>query len=126
MRRKAAHTIGSSTTAMGWETRARGGRYYYRKRRVGGRVVSEHVCRRVAPFAAIIDEDDRQLRAARRRVVLDELEAIDGDAAESREWYDLVEAVARVAIEAAGYHRHDRGRWRKRRVDATTTTELAA
>lgn len=52
---------------MGWETRKRGGRYYTRSRKVGGRVVREYIG--TGPIAELIDEQDaaeRTERAAER------------------------------------------------------------
>ena len=101
---------------MGWETRQRGGRYYTRSRREGGRIVREYIgTGRVAELAALLDEREREEREAAR--------------AEDREWRAQIEAadylidtlcrgadvLARATLLAAGYHQHDRGAWRKRR-----------
>jgi hypothetical protein len=95
--------------------------YYYRKERVNGKVVSHYCGRADGDHArlwgglATISAERRQIAAARR-------------AAERAEWAELtrepeglVELLAEAkravaeALEAAGYHRHKRGEWRKRR-----------
>jgi hypothetical protein len=99
---------------MGWEQR--GNRdYYYRATRVGGRVVKEYVHPLVAEAAALIDQDRREQRAAAAaagKATRDALAALD---AELAPLCDLADALARGALLAAGYHRHHRGPWRKRR-----------
>lgn len=114
---------------MGWERRPNGCTYYYRKRRVGGRVVSEFLGAEGsarATIAATLDRLRRERGRADREAVAHRLATLDGAEAEVVEWHDLVAAVARAALEAAGYHRHDRGPWRKRRMSEPSTTELAA
>src|SRR5262245_8130442 len=100
---------------MGWKT-INGRQYYYRSRREGGRVTTEYCgCGYPAGLFAQLDEIDRRDR------LLQQLDA----KAERDEWRqidealdDLVAAARRAASEAltaAGYHRHHRGEWRKRR-----------
>lgn len=101
---------------MAWETRARGGRYYTRSRKVDGRVVREYVGGgAVGELAARLDARDRAGRRAERArldVVKREAEAAGAALAE----LDAIgEALARGALLAAGYRRHHRGEWRKRR-----------
>jgi hypothetical protein len=99
---------------MGWERR--GNReYYYRATRVGGRVVKEYVPPLVAEAAALMDQGRREQRAAAAAAMKDardELAALDAELAPLCE---LADALARGALLAAGYHRHHRGPWRKRR-----------
>ena len=101
---------------MGWETRQRGGRYYTRSRREGGRIVREYIgTGRVAELVAMLDEREREEREAARaedRERRAQIEATD----------DLIDALcrgvgtlARATLLAAGYPQHDRGAWRKRR-----------
>jgi hypothetical protein len=98
---------------MGWE---RQGRYYYRVRKVGGRVVRQYVgTGRVAELAAQLDAIEREKRAAERaaeRAKRAELQALD---APLNELNDLAELVAHAALLAAGFRQHHRGEWRKRR-----------
>jgi hypothetical protein len=96
---------------MGWE---RG--YYYRVRKVNGRVVREYIgAGRVAQLAAQVDaleRDKRQLEAQELRQKKAELTALDDDIKALSQATDL---VAQAALLAAGYHRHKRGEWRRRR-----------
>lgn len=100
---------------MGWETR-RGRRYYYTGRRQGGRVVKQYLgSGEFAEALAGIDDLDRQrrqLEADAKRAERDELQAIDDQV---RTLGRLADALAHAALLLAGYHRHDRGEWRKRR-----------
>src|SRR5262245_22883331 len=97
---------------MGWE---RG--YYYRVRKVRGHVVREYVGRgRVAELAAELDAIGRQEREAERaarRAEREELEALDAPLGELN---DLADLLAHAALLAAGFRRHNRGEWRKRRA----------
>ena len=100
---------------MAWEERARGGRYYVRKRRIGGRVVSEYVGGGAGAMAtAHVDEQDRRrrdadrqaLHATRRReealdVALDEVTA-------------TATALTTAVLLMAGCHTHKRT-WRRQR-----------
>lgn len=102
---------------MAWEKRKRGGAYYYRSRRVAGRVVKEYVGRGpLADLAAAWAEEDRAARLAaleadrRRRAELDDVAQQVGEVCQA------VDDVAAAWLTLAGYHRHDRGAWRKRRA----------
>jgi len=94
---------------MSWET---GGncRYYTRTRRINGKVVREYLgTGESAERAAAADLARRQREAeeradrARLAAALAKLDA-------------LADLSFRAALEAAGYHQHARGPWRKRRV----------
>jgi hypothetical protein len=97
---------------MGWD---RG--YYYRVRKVNGRVVREYVGRGpIAELVAQMDGLERQQREAERAAWLvkwAEQNALDAPLDELNELADL---LARAALLAAGFHQHKRGEWRKRRV----------
>ena len=101
---------------MAWETRSRGTRYYTRSRRVSGRVEREYVG--TGPLAELMAEADAEDRAQTlvQRATLDaeqqRLAALDSPGARLSE---LVDALASGALLLAGYRRHDRGDWRKRR-----------
>jgi hypothetical protein len=96
---------------MGWE---RG--YYYRVRKVNGRVVREYVgAGEVAQLVAQADALDRERRrreAVERQKEKDELSALDADV---NAVCDQVDLAARAALLAAGFHLHKRGEWRRRR-----------
>jgi hypothetical protein len=108
---------------MGWVTRATGGCYLYRPRRVGGRVVTEYLGAEGSPGAALLgakwasDRSDRVGRAldrldaaARLGRSLQKLAALDRLAADA-----VLAAAAHGLLTVAGYHRPKRGGWRMRR-----------
>lgn len=117
---------------MGLEQRHDGKIYYYRKRRVGGHVVSEYVGKGGAgEFAqmlyAFAQEDRRllqRLNAARR----DQRLAKQADErAATRAVDDIAgqcDELARLLLLAAGYHQHRR-QWRKRRQRAMRSERLS-
>ena len=99
---------------MGWEARGNG-RYYFRYRKVDGRVTRQYLgAGGVAELAAAADA----LRRADRRA------AMEGRRAEEASWREalapllelsrVADLMARAALLAGGYHRHART-WRKRR-----------
>lgn len=98
---------------MSWETRGNG-RYYYRRRKVGGRVVAEYIgAGPVADLLAEADELDRQ----RRQLDAEEWRAVIEDerrtAAALAEVDDVVRSAVAAALIASGYHQHRR-QWRRR------------
>jgi hypothetical protein len=95
----------------------RGGRpYYYRSVRRGGRVTSEYRgAGQIAALAASLDAVERAQREAERQAERAEREADQRQEAAVAEWFDRIEALTRIALEAAGYHRHRRGEWRSTR-----------
>src|SRR5262245_29057656 len=90
--------------------------YYYRVRKVNGRVVREYVGRgQLGALVAQMDALERErrlLEAVERRQEKDELAALDADLKAVSERIDL---AAHAALLAAGFHLHKRGEWRKRR-----------
>ncbi len=101
---------------MAWETRARGGRYYTRSRRVRGQVVREYVG--AGPLAEALAARDTAARARRRERAKEERRARADDAALVALVDDLgagAETALAEALTLAGYHRHHRGQWRRRR-----------
>ena len=99
-----------------WERRKRGGLYYTRSRKVGGRVIREYVGGGIlGELAARMDAEDRRRReeeAARRSEEREHLETL---CAPVEELCDAAEVIARAALLASGYHQHNRGEWRKKR-----------
>ena len=99
-----------------WERRERGGLYYTRSRKEGGRVIREYVGGGIfGELAAQLDAEERQRReeqAARWSDEQADLDALDAPVAELSEASDL---LVRAALLASGYHRHNRGEWRLRR-----------
>ena len=102
---------------MGWETR-RNGAYYYRARKVDGRVVKEYVG--AGPLAELLATRDARERAEHRAVAEGRraerarLAGVD-DAADTAD--AAIEALLRASLVMAGYHRHQRGEWRRRQRD---------
>jgi hypothetical protein len=106
---------------MGWETRKRGGRYYTRSRKVGGRVIREYIGAGLGAEATAqldsFERAERQLQAAAWRKERTRLDAIERDLAA---YCTAVGALAREHLTAAGYHQHARGEWRRKRMAAKT------
>ena len=100
---------------MGWETRQRGGRYYTRSRRAGGRVVREDIgIGPTAELAALLDErvrEEREAAAAAWRAERARLEALDEPVTEL---CALTDALAAAVLLLSGCHQHKR-EWRRRR-----------
>ena len=99
---------------MAWEER-NGNRYYYRKRREGGRVVSEYIGGSDLAEAFVyldeIEQDQRELEREIDRAERQEQQEIDHQVDEV---ISLARTLADATLLAAGYHRH-KGQWRKRR-----------
>ena len=102
---------------MGWER----GKYYTRSGKVNGRVVREYVgCGEIGRMAAEADAIRREMRSVQREAekqLMAELREIDETIAKLSRRADL---AARAAMSCAGYHQHDRGQWRKKRVRKPT------
>jgi hypothetical protein len=105
---------------MAWETRARGTRYYTRSRKVAGRVVREYVGRGIVGELAAREDEER--RAQRTEALARRREERRRDEEAARVLRDLVADLDALAasltaatLGAAGYHRQNRGPWRRRR-----------
>ncbi len=99
---------------MAWEER-RGGRYYYRKRRVNGRVVSQYMgTGEVTSILSGLDDAERIEREARREEERDRQAELRREDDELDELVELTEAFTAAALLAAGCHTH-KGIWRRRR-----------
>ena len=102
---------------MAWETRPRGGRYYTRSRRINGRVIREYVGAGLAgDLAAAADARARAERHARQAAWRAEWKRIEFALAPLEEYWDSVETLTRASLVLAGYHRHHRGEWRRKRA----------
>ena len=100
---------------MGWENRERGGPYYTRSRREGGRVVREFVGGGLAGrLASEFDRIDRERREARALEEKRELERLEALAAPVLELSGAAEILTHAHLIAAGFHRH-KGEWRRAR-----------
>lgn len=103
------------STTMAWETRG-SGTYYYRKRKVNGRVISEYIGTGLAArYVAAEEAQARRERAAATAKERGERAAMAGHEAGLDAFCDLTNALVSAALLDAGYHRHHRGEWRKRR-----------
>ena len=102
---------------MSWETRSNGRRYYTRSWRVNGKVVRMYIGGGGrGNAAAVIDCTRRQLAECQRQeraAIANEIREFETDLLLLDA---LADAIARAALEAAGFHQHARGQWRKRRV----------
>jgi len=98
---------------MGWEIR-NGRRYYYQKRRVGRRVVSEYVGGGfMGEAAAVLDE---AARLDRVHEVEEFRELKSGDKARDEQIDNLIASIEdaiRAGLEQMGFHRHKR-QWRRK------------
>ncbi len=104
---------------MGLEQR-RGSFYYTRSRRVNGKVTREYVgSGQFALLAFEMEQADWLLEKLRRleeqELWRQEREAEDALAQAVRTACQEGEAAFRAFMEAAGYHQHQRGAWRKKR-----------
>jgi hypothetical protein len=102
---------------MGWETRA-GGEFYYRKVRQGRRVRSVYCG--AGAVAAYLDWEDRAFREAAKADDREELRALEVEAEERERPIAELSRETDLAIAEfltiAGFHRHHRGEWRRRRM----------
>lgn len=100
---------------MAWEKRA-GQRYFYTAHRVGERIVKEYQgCGARAEVLALWQEHLRERQeweTVRRCALLSESLRVER---ELRQFLSALRDLASAFIEAEGYHRPSRGRWRKRR-----------
>src|SRR3954470_25052496 len=104
---------------MGFDRRG----YYYRSVRDGDRVLRVYLGRGpAAQLAALLVEERRAERRARALAWRAEEARWEAAAARQRELDELGEMLARAALLAAGYHQHDRGPWRRRRMNDNDAT----
>jgi hypothetical protein len=93
-------------------------RYYYRHPKVDGRPRRVYVgTGPAAELAAAVDELRRLKRAIERRQLAGERTRLEGAGAALEAVCARTDVLARAALTAAGYHRHQRGAWRRRRGD---------
>jgi hypothetical protein len=99
-----------------WESRERGGLYYMRSRKEGGQVVREYVGGGVlGEIAALEDEYERRRRQEEAAFWKEKRESLEELAAPVDELCEAAEILARAVLLAAGFRRHNRGEWRKKR-----------
>ena len=107
---------------MAWQV-VDGRKYYYRHRRVGGRPRTVYVGAAGSPAAELAAAADG-LRRLQREVAARERQAEQarhrGAEAPLLDLCELTDVLARAALVLAGYHRHDRGEWRRCRETERT------
>ena len=107
---------------MGWDK----GRYYTRSKKVNGRVVREYVgAGRTGELAARLDDLQREQRRLEYAEVRAHRAELDALAATIKGITEMTDLVAKAALMAAGFYRHKRGEWRKRREQHTTRRDKA-
>ena len=92
-----------------------GRQYYYRKRRVGRRVISEYQCG--GAFGALfaeLDEYDRDQVRAKRRTERREMTRWMACDQEVNRVLDLCADLASATLIVSGFHTH-KGQWRRMR-----------
>jgi hypothetical protein len=100
---------------MAWELRGNRS-YYYRSVRRGGRVIKEYVgTGRVAELYARLDALARERRANERQDRAVEQDSWNALEAQTDELIRITDALVAATLTVAGYYRHDRGAWRRRR-----------
>jgi hypothetical protein len=90
--------------------------YYYRAKKINGRVVRTYVGKGLT--AEAVAKIDAGIRALRREVAanLKEERARQEALAEQVALFcDIADILARDALAAAGFHQHKRGEWRRKR-----------
>lgn len=101
---------------MGWEKRDRGGLYYTRTRKIGGRVVREYVGGgTLGHIAALQDAQERRLREEEAALWKGECERLKALVAPVDQLCEATEILYRAALLSAGFRRHQRGEWRRQR-----------
>src|SRR5215213_5707938 len=101
---------------MGWEKRERGGPYYTRTRKIGSRVVREYVGGgTLGHIAALQDAQERRRREEEAALCKEERERLEALVAPVEDLCEAAETLYRAALLAAGYRRHQRGQWRRKR-----------
>lgn len=100
---------------MGWKI-INNREYYYQNIKTGGRVRSIYVGRGdLARFLARKDREARQGRRAAAEAARAAREAVEAEDRALDDWFFRVEGLADAALVAAGYRKHHRSQWRKKR-----------
>jgi hypothetical protein len=99
---------------MGLEKRKRG-IYYYKKLRIGNRVISKYVGGGLNALLAHNDAkiNAEQRKAHRKKFIQDQKQIADLDK-NIEEIFKLVDSLSTSELLLSGFHKH-RGTWRKRR-----------
>jgi hypothetical protein len=68
-----------------------------------------------AQFFALLDAEDRAEREDKRAMERAELQEARAEERDIADWFERVQTLADAAMIAAGFQRHHRGEWRRRR-----------
>lgn len=101
---------------MPWEKRNRCGPYYFRARRVKGRIVKTYCGAGLRGQIAEMEDrearEDRQARSEKRRR---SLAYLDGLSSRVEAFSALTDTLLQAILQESGYRQHKRGEWRRRR-----------
>ena len=101
---------------MGWEMRGGHGPYYTRSSRVNGRIVREYVGKGLmGELASAMDERDRTVQQAKSEALKTQTTELDRIEEMLVAVCSTADEITILSLQSAGYHRHHRGEWRKRR-----------
>src|SRR5215217_7807735 len=110
------HRFRNRSVDMGWEKRDRGGLSYTRSQKVDGRVVREYVGGGIlGHLAALQEAQERRRREDEAALCKEERERLEALVAPVEDLCEATETLYRAALLAAGYRRHQRGQWRRKR-----------
>ena len=109
---------------MAWETRRGRGRYYTRSTRRGGRVERHYIgVGPAAEAAAAGDELRRAERCESREAARAEEARAAGLTRPLEELSAALDLLTAATLAGLGFHRHDRGVWRRKRNASDDTGE---
>jgi hypothetical protein len=94
---------------MSWETRGNP-TYYYRARKINGRVVKEYLGTGASAEAAAAEDEARRLA----RQIASAYEKEDALASAMDSFLDLSDTLCKGSLVVSGYYRHHGGEWRRR------------
>jgi hypothetical protein len=110
------HRFRNQSVDMGWEKRQRGGLYYTRSKKVDGRVVREYVGGgTLGHIAALQDAQERQRREEEATLWKEERDSLEALVAPVEQLCEATEILYRATLLSAGFRRHQRGEWRRKR-----------
>ena len=104
------HNPGGNTNDMAWERRGHQ-KFYYRSRKVNGRVVREYIGRGERAKRAAAEDAQKKAVRERERAERREWEAMDNHIAQL---HQLTKLLSQAHLINAGLYQHHRGEWRRR------------
>ena len=110
------HRFPNRSVDMGWEKRERGDLYYTRSKKVDGRVIREYVGGgTLGHLTALQDAQERLRREEEAASWKQERERLEALLAPVEDLCESTEVLYRASLLSAGFRRHQRGEWRKKR-----------